>query len=104
MTKKNNEETGSEGHNPKKVELEIHTEKSAKAARIIRFGRSFNVLFSSVFFLTLFSALAAMWLSYGNPTTEHQTELQNDLFRVFCAGWQSGLGAILGLIGGKMTK
>lgn len=72
--------------------------------RVIRFSRSFNILFSAVFFLTLFSAFAAIWLSCGNPTTEHQTELQKDLFRVFCAGWQGGLGAILGLIGGKMAK
>jgi hypothetical protein len=72
--------------------------------RVIYFSRSFNLLFCVVFFLTLFSAGAAIWLSCGNPTTEHQTELQKELFRVFCAGWQGGLGAILGLLGGRMTK
>jgi len=78
----------------------VSKETSHTPGRVIRFSRSFNILFSAVFFLTLFSALAAMWLSCKNPATE----LQKDLFKYFCVGWQSGFGAILGLIGGKMTK
>jgi hypothetical protein len=78
--------------------------KESAPARAIDFSYSFNILFFAVFLLTVFSAVAAAWLSCGNPANEHQTELQKELFRVFCAGWQGGLGAIFGLLGGRMTK
>ncbi|MDD5050960.1 MAG: hypothetical protein PHV93_04480 [Candidatus Pacebacteria bacterium] len=68
--------------------------------RLLNFGFSYNCVFAAVFFLSLFCLLVAIGLSFiASPN-----EMQKDLFKYLCVGWQSGFGAILGLIGGKIIN
>lgn len=68
--------------------------------RLLNFGFSFNCVFAAVFFLSFFCLVMAIVLSFIDPPNE----MQKDLFKYLCVGWQSGFGAILGLIGGKIIK
>jgi hypothetical protein len=61
---------------------------------------AFLLVFSTVIFLTLGSGSTSLWLSSQPKLSEYQVRsLEN-----FTATWQTGVGAIFGLLGGKATE
>jgi hypothetical protein len=68
---------------------------------------TFKIVFLVVVGLTLLSFLGlgilAIWGS--NASTEAEISVfQRNFYNACSFGWQAGLGAILGLIGGKVTE
>ena len=68
---------------------------------------SFKTVFIVVTALTVLSfvGMGALALWGSNGTTEAELSVFQRNFYAACSfGWQAGLGAILGLIGGKVTQ
>jgi hypothetical protein len=68
---------------------------------------SFKIVFNVVVTLTLLSFLGigALALWGGDGKTEADLSIfQRNFYSACSFGWQAGLGAILGLIGGKVTQ
>ena len=60
---------------------------------------AFQQVFFTVLFLTLLSGGASCWMaSQSNPSSQ-----QNRIFENAMTTWQVGVGAIVGLLGGKAT-
>jgi NhaP-type Na+/H+ and K+/H+ antiporter len=72
--------------------------------RTIDFSRGFNTVLWMVFVLTILFAILAVCLALAHPEGEHQTELQKGAFMVFLGMVEMGFGAVVGLLGGKMSK
>ena len=68
---------------------------------------TFKIVFLVVVALTILSWLGigalALWGSDGKMESEISV-FQKDFYSACSFGWQAGLGAILGLIGGKVTQ
>jgi hypothetical protein len=61
---------------------------------------AFLLVFSTVVSLTLVSGSTSLWLSSQPQLSEYQVRtLEN-----FTATWQTGIGAIFGLLGGKAAE
>lgn len=68
---------------------------------------SFKIVFIVVTALTVLSfiSMGALALWGSNGTTEAELSVfQRNFYGACSFGWQAGLGAILGLIGGKVTQ
>ncbi|QXE86900.1 hypothetical protein KP003_00380 [Geomonas nitrogeniifigens] len=66
----------------------------------------FKIIFLTVAGITVLSILVVALLAFfGNKATDpHKIPvMQQNLYTMCSFGWQSGLGALLGLIGGKVT-
>ena len=72
--------------------------------RIIGFSGPFIIVLWMIFVLTILFALLTVWLAVSSPEGNHQTELQKGAFMVFLGLVEMGFGALVGLIGGKMSK
>lgn len=67
----------------------------------------FKLVFISVLGLTLFCLLANLGIAYataGIKEARDIPDLTRQSYNLCAFGWQSGFGAILGLIGGKLVK
>lgn len=68
---------------------------------------SFKIVFIVVVILTLLSFFGigalALWGSDGKTEADISV-FQRNFYSACSFGWQAGLGAILGLIGGKVTQ
>jgi hypothetical protein len=62
-------------------------------------GPNYNVLLLFVFGLTVVTGAAQLMLALA--LGEHPTPMQQQAFAAMNFAWQAGLGAILGLLGGK---
>ena len=66
----------------------------------------FKMIFLTVFFLTIisFCGLGVLAVVGSDATDISQISVWQKKFQIACDfGWQSGLGAIFGLVGGKAT-
>lgn len=66
----------------------------------------FKLIFLSVLGITVFCLLGVIILAmFGNDATDIKKVpvMQQNLYSMCSFGWQSGFGAILGLVGGKAT-
>lgn len=66
----------------------------------------FKLIFLSVFGLTILCFVGACILTYATSKIKpsDETDMEKELFQIFRFGWQAGFGAIIGLIGGKVSK
>lgn len=68
---------------------------------------TFKMVFWTVVALTILSFIGIVLLAFfGDKATSetHISFFQQRLSQACTVGWQAGMGAILGLIGGKLTK
>ena len=68
---------------------------------------NFKLVFLAVLGLTLLCLVITIWLAVinsSNMTMAQVPEMQRRIFESCSIGWQSGFGAMLGLIGGKLIK
>lgn len=67
----------------------------------------FKLIFLAVVCITVLSLIGifilAVWGSHATSTKDIPV-MQNNLYAACSFGWQSGLGAIFGLVGGKATS
>jgi hypothetical protein len=66
----------------------------------------FKLIFCVVTGFTLLCIIIMVLLSFCNPDAKQMTDipvLQKNLYELCKSGWQLGFGAIIGLIGGKVT-
>jgi hypothetical protein len=61
---------------------------------------AFQQVFSTVLFLTLLSGGVSFWMASQSNLSPHQ----NRIFENAVTSWQIGMGAIVGLLGGKATN
>lgn len=59
--------------------------------------------FQQVFFTVLFLTLSSGGVSYSMASQPNLSPNQNRIFENAMATWQMGVGAIVGLLGGKAT-
>lgn len=67
----------------------------------------FKMIFWAVISFTFLSFCGVSVLSIFNPEAKTMAEipiLQKNLYELCRFGWQSGLGAIIGLVGGNATS
>jgi hypothetical protein len=66
----------------------------------------FKLIFVSVLGLTVLSLVGSGLLTILTSGVKQNdvTDMEKRLFDICAFGWQSGFGAILGLIGGKLSK
>lgn len=67
----------------------------------------FKLVFLSVLGLTVFCFLVCLAIGFINgdaDTMDDIPEIQEEIFTFARFGWQSGFGAIIGLIGGKALE
>lgn len=66
----------------------------------------FKMIFQVVTGFTLLCIIILVILSLCNPEAKQMTDvpvLQEDLYELCKSGWQLGFGALIGLIGGKVS-
>ena len=73
-------------------------------SKVITFTSAFNLIFFAVLALTIFFTFITLVIAFSNPKTEFQIELLSTAFTVFLGLVEMGVGAIVGLLGGKMSK
>ncbi len=75
------------------------------AAKPIVITSHFKLVFLTVVVLTVISGAVSIYIMCSNSsrlTMAEIPEIQKRVFELAVFGWQSGFGAILGLIGGKL--
>ena len=74
-------------------------QKTNSSAEIISITPTFKLVFITVLGITVVPFFIACGLSF----VENPTPLQLNLFETCSFSWKAGFGAIIGLIGGKIT-
>jgi ABC-type transport system involved in multi-copper enzyme maturation permease subunit len=72
--------------------------------KVVTFSIAFNLIFFTVLALTIFFTILTLVLAFSNPKTPYHTELQRNAFIVFLGFVEMGVGAIVGLLGGKLSN
>ena len=80
---------------------------SNSSSRTLKIHPNFKMIFWAVAGFTLLSICIMSVLSLYNPEAKTMAEvpiLQKNLYEICRFGWQSGFGAIIGLIGGNVSS
>ena len=80
---------------------------SNSSPRTLKIHPNFKLIFWVVTGLTLLSIGIMVVLAFWNPEAKTMAEvpaLQKNLYEICKFGWQSGLGAIIGLVGGNVSS
>jgi len=80
---------------------------SNSSSSTLKIHPHFKLVFWAVVSFTFLSFCGMIVLSLCNPEAKTMAEipiLQKNLYELCKFGWQSGLGAILGLVGGNVSS
>ena len=67
--------------------------------KTVKTNRAFKLVFSATLIITVLSGGTSVWLA----SQEKLTESQQRILENYMATWQTGCGAIFGLLGSKAT-
>lgn len=72
--------------------------------KVITFSTAFNLIFFVVLALVIFFSIITLVIACSNPKTEFQIKQLSTASTVFLGFVEMGVGAIIGLLGGKVSK